>query len=313
MRDMKTNRHGRVGLLGTAVALAALLAGCDVTNPGPIQDEFVGDEAAQVGLIYGAQRSIATAIGHDLFDMNLLSREVFPGGQIGAWGTNVQVHAGNIQPEYGGGFTSYHTARFIAETAVARFTTAGASDARMFQAHLWAGWAYRILGEWWCDAVVPSTDPTNTDAPPFYEGSTDQYFQRAVEAFTSALGFAATSDERQAALAGRAQAYLWLGNWAAALADAAQVDADFTLKIEQDGSETPLYNYVYESNSGTFRSYTTDFTWFKDYYTTTGDPRTPWGTDPNFAVAVGSLSGFGQVPYHPQKKFTSVWARMSHA
>ena len=56
------------------------------------------------------------------------------------------------------------------------------------------------------------------------------------------------------------------------------------------------------------------FTWFYDYYssdstsdtTNTGDPRTPWAIDPDFDVAVGSLSGFpgGAVPYKPQQKYT---------
>ena len=80
---------------------------------------------------------------------------------------------------------------------------------------------------------------------------------------------------------------------------------DFTWVTENDDSETPLYNYIYEASSGTFRSFTVQFSWFEDYYETTGDPRTPWGTDPNFDVAVGSLSGFGPVPYKPQLKYNS--------
>jgi hypothetical protein len=74
--------------------------------------------------------------------------------------------------------------------------------------------------------------------------------------------------------------------------------------IEQDGSETPLYNYIAEGNSGIFRSYTTRFTWFADYYDHTGDPRTPWTLDPANPNAVGNLSGFGPVPYAPQTKYT---------
>jgi len=299
---MKKNRYG---VLGAAALTVMTLSACDVTNPGPIQDAFVSDESAQVGLIFGAQRSIATAIGHDVFDMNLMSREVFPGGQTGAWGTNVANHAGNVQPEYGGGFTNYHSARFIAETAIARFTEAGASDARMYQAHLWAGWAYRILGEWWCDTVLPSTDPENRDPSEYIAGSTDDYFERAEASFTSALGFASTDAERDAAYAGRAQARMWLGNYSGALSDAQEVPSSFRQQIAQDPAETATYNYIAESNSGTFRSYTTRFTWFETYYDASGDPRVPSALDPDYPVAVGSLSGFGQVPYRPQLKFTS--------
>ena len=306
MRDMNTQGMGRFGLVAVAAALAVMTSACDVTNPGPIQDEFVGDEAAQIGLIFGIQRQIAERLTDDNFDFALIGREVFPGGQIGAWGNPVQIHAGHIQPNYdNGSFDNLHTARFIAETAVTRFTEAGASNQRMHQAHLWGAWAYRILGERWCDAVIPDPDPTVTDPSAYFPGTSDPYFDRAVTNFTAARDFATNDAERQAANAGLAQAHLWLGNWQAAHDAAALVTDDFTFVSENDPSETALYNYMYEANSGTFRSYTVQFSWFEDYYTNTGDPRTPWGTDPDFDVAVGSLSGFGQVPYKPQLKFTS--------
>lgn len=301
---MKTIKHRGARILGVTLALAALTA-CDVTNPGPIQDKFVGDEEAQIGLIFGIIRSISTQYTDAAFDFAFIGREVFPGGQIGAWGTNVLIQAGHIEPSQGGSFTSFHTARFIAETAIARFTEAGASNSRMFQAHVWAGYTYRIMGEWWCDAVLPSTDPTDTEPSAYFPNDSDPYFERAVTNFTAALGFASTAAETQAALAGRAQAYLWLGNYSAAFADAGQVDGDHTFVTPSSGAETATYNYMYEANSGTFRSYTVQFSWFEDYYTNTGDPRTPWFIDPNFDVAVGSLNGFGQVPYKPQGKFTS--------
>jgi hypothetical protein len=308
MKTMTTKWTGRAGLLGITSALALSLAACDVTNPGPIQDEFVGDDAAQIGLIYGIQRQISQVYTDNAFDFALIGREVFPGGQIGAWGNPVQIHAGRVEPNYdNGSFDNLHTARFIAETAIARFTEAGASNARMYEANLWAGYVYRILGEWWCSAVLPDADPAVTDPPEYFPGTTNPYFERAVGYFTAALDFANSADPSQAdaAYAGRAQANLWLGNYAQALSDASNVDADFTFVTENDPSETALYNYLYEANSGTFRSYTVQFTWFYDYYEATGDPRTPWAVDPNFDVAVGSLSGFGQVPYKPQQKFTS--------
>jgi len=300
---MNRTQRSKTGVIAATALITATMAGCDVTNPGPIQDEFVGDEAAQVGLIFGIQRQIATRYTDDAFDLALIGREIFPGGQIGAWGNPVQIHAGSVQPNYdNGSFDNMQTARFIAETAIARFTDAGATDERMAQAHLWGAYAYRILGEQWCDAVMPSTDPTVTDPPAYFPGDSDPYFVRAVDNFTSALAF---EPGNEAALAGRASANLWLGNWQAAYDDAVQVSEDFTFVSENDPSETALYNYIYEANSGTFRSFTVQFSWFEDYYTNTGDPRTPWGIDPNFSVAVGSLSGFGQVPYKPQLKFTS--------
>lgn len=300
-----TKMKRTLGAAGGAMMLTLFTTACDVTNPGPIQDEFLGDEAAQIGLINGSIRSIVNGYTDRAFDMALIARQIYPGGQIGAWGNPVHIHAGNVEDLYGANFTAMHQARFVAETAIQRFTAAGASDERMFGAHLWAGWSYRILGEWWCDTVLPTTDPSNTDPPEYFPGTTDPYFQRAVEAFTAALGYASTQPERDAAYAGRAQANLWLGNWQQAYDDAAQVSDGFVQALDQDESESGLYNYIWEANSGTFRSFTTKFTFYEDYYLQTGDPRVRWGTDPAYDFAVGSLSGFGQVPYKPMLKYTS--------
>lgn len=305
MEFMNKTKQGRVG--GALLLTTFLLVGCEVTNPGPIQDEFLAEEAAQPGLINGAKRDIADLYGSVALDMGYMAREIFPGGQTGAWGTNVSIHAGHIQQgEDRGNFSDLHEARFITETAIKRFTEASASTEILRQAYLWNGFAYRLLGEWFCDTVLPSTDPANTDPPAWMPNTVNPYFERAVASFTEALSRSDAGAERYAALAGRAQANLWLGNWAEAYADAAAIDDDeFELVIEQDDSETALYNYIYEGNSGTFRSYSTRFTWFEEHYEDTGDSRTPSEESTSFPFGVGSLSGYGQVPYRPQLKYTS--------
>jgi len=301
---MNNTTKTRIGALGTLALGTALLAGCEVTNPGPIQDEFLGEPEAQPGLIFGAQRAIAETYGARMLDLGYMARDIFPGGQTGAWGTNVNMHAGHPEPGDGPGFTALHQARFITETAIQRFEAAGASSDNMYQAWLWNGYAYRMLGEWWCDTVLPSRDPDNTDPPEYIPGTTDPYFERAVESFTQALSFADTDAERHAALAGRASAHLWLGNYDLAYADALAVDdPSFLFVIRQDDAETALYNYLAEGNSGVFRSYSVRFTWFEEYYDDTGDSRVPSAFDPNYPSAVGSLAGFGQVPYREQLKY----------
>ena len=71
MKPMKNSR--RASVLRVA-SLAVLTAACDVTNPGPIQDEFLGDEAAQIGLIFGAQRSITTTFSGRAYALALVGR-----------------------------------------------------------------------------------------------------------------------------------------------------------------------------------------------------------------------------------------------
>ncbi len=289
-----------------ACSLALLpIAGCDVTNPGPVQDQFVAEGPSQQGLINGSRRSMAELIGNGAYATGILAREIFPGGQTGAWGFDVTLQGGHVLPgSFPGLFNDAVQARFIAETAIKRFEEMDAPANMIYQAHLWAGYAYRVLGEWWCDAVVGSTDPDDPEPGMFEEGTTT-YFERAVDNFTAALQLASNDGERHAARAGRAAAYVWLGEWDKAAADAAQVPDEFVFQVNMDDLDEAYYNQIYEAASGTFRSYSVRFTWFEDYYAQSGDPRTPWAAVPAYPVATASLQGYGAVPFLQQRKYTS--------
>lgn len=295
----------RATLVAAGLLAVPPASGCDVTNPGPVHDEFLAEPGAQQGLINGSVRAMSELIGYGAYTMALLSREIFPGGQTGAWGHDVATQGGHVLPgSYGNRFEEAQRARFIAETAIKRFGAADAPANIMYQSHLWAGYAYRVLGEWWCDAVVGSTDPDDPEPGAFEEG-TDTYFERAVANFTAALQHTATDEERYAALAGRAAALVWLGDWAGAAQDASSVPDDFVFMVPMDDTHEDYYNHLYEANRGQFRGYTIVFTWFEDYYEDTGDPRTPWFRDPQYPVASASLQGFGPVPWSNQAIYTS--------
>lgn len=303
---IETTRLYGAGRLAAGILSLTLLAGCEVTNPGPVQDEFVALPAAQQGLVNGAARSITELVGSGAYTRDLLAREIFPGGQTGYSGHDVTVQAGYVVPgSFGGYWGDAQQARFIAETAIKRFAEAGAPDDLMYQAHLWAGYAYRHLGGWWCHAVVASTDPDDP-APGTFEEGTDTYFERAVANFTAALDYAATDQERYAALAGRAQASVGLEDWTNAAADAAEVPDDFVFQALMNEQDDDEYNWLAESTSGDFRSFSVMHTFFDDYYTETGDPRTPWDLDPEYPFTVGGLQGYGNVPYKRQRKYTSL-------
>ena len=316
MRTM-TLRH----IAGGALCLA-LLSGCEVTNPGPVQDEFLAELASQQGLINGAIRRMNELIGDGAYTTALLSREIFPGGQTGASGHDVINQGGQlVEGSFGGYFNDAMQARFIAETAIKRFTDVGAAADKLYQAHLWAGYAYRYLGDWWCDAVIGSTDPAETE-PGSFEAGTATYYQRAIDNFTAALGFAATDSERYAARAGRAQAYVGLGQWASAATDAATVPDDFAFQnnrdatehvntvlapelLDMDATEQATYNQLFWASAGTpYIAYSMENTFFKTHYDATGDPRAEWVLDPDFPLANASLSGHGPVAFKNQTKYT---------
>jgi tetratricopeptide (TPR) repeat protein len=300
---MKSSRRIAV----PAVMSLVLVAACDVTNPGRVEEEFIATGDAQQALINGAVRMMSEGMGYGSYSAALLAKEIFPGGQIGAFGHDVTVQGGLLDAgDDLDHFDELQQARFIAEVAVKRFTEAAAPDDMMYQAHLWAGWAYRVLGEWWCEAVIGSTDPDD-ETPGMHELDTNTYFERAVANFTDALGYASDDEERFAALAGRAQAYVWLEQWSNAEADAAAVTDDaFAFFVPYDDLDQDYFNTLYWAIAyNPYASYTMHFTWFKDYYETTGDPRTAVAEDPDEPLAVGSLSGYGPVEFSFPTKYAS--------
>lgn len=302
------NRYGRAAVMTVGLSSALLLGACDVTNPGPVPDESVSLPASQQGLVTGAVRRMSELMGYGTYSMALLSREIFPGGQIGAFGHSVIEQGGHLIPANDLGYwNDAQQARYIAETAILRFNAEGSTDNLLYQAHLWAGFAYRVMGEWWCDAVIGPEDPTDP-TPGTYEAGTAGYFNRAVDNFTDALGYAATDEERFAAYAGRAQAYAGLGQWASAAADAAAVtDNDFVFFVPYDGLEQAIYNTLYWANRSTpYRSYSMHFTWAKELWESEGDPRVRVVENPALPLAVGSLSGYGPVPWSNQTKYPDV-------
>ena len=299
---MKTSKKTLAAACVAMVTLA--ISGCDVVNPGPVQDEFLAEDASQAGLVNGAWRRLAETLSYGNYTMAVLSREVFPGGQIGAFGHDVDVQGGHVRPgDDVGRWNDTQQARFIAETAIKRFTEVDADDDMMYLAHLYAGFAYRTLGEWWCDAVLDSQDPADAE-PGVYVQGTDSMFTRAVWNFTQALSYASSADEQAAARGGRASAYLWLKKYAEAAGDAATVPDNFEFNIKFDGLEQAYYNGIYWSNARKpYLSWSLNHTWHKEEYDRSGDPRLEWFTDPAFPYAVGSLSGYGQVPWSNQTKY----------
>lgn len=295
----------------TSVVVGALCAttitGCEVSNPGPIQDQFLAEPASQQGLVNGAIRRM-NELMYGTYTVAVLSREVFPGGQIGAYGHAVIVQGGELIPgSFGGYFNDAVQARFIAETAIKRFNEVDAPASMLYQAHLWAGWSYRYFGDWWCDAVVGSTDPDD-ETPGSFEAGTDTYYERAVDNFTTALGLATTPAQGFAARAGRAQAYVGLGQWGNAATEAAAItDPEWVFAMNFDGNEQATFNPLYWANADEpYRSISMHNTFFFDHFDATGDPRAEYFTDPTIPFAVGSLSGVGQVPWSNFTKYESV-------
>ena len=214
----------RRAMSAAAIALAALLGGCDfkVTNPGPLLDADLNNASAIPALVNGMGGDLSNAIGNYLTRGSLAALELAHSGNFAA---ERRFAAGTIGPEdVNGDWARLHTARYVAEAGLARMKTVlGAgfeTNANTPRAYLYAGYANRFLGENVCNAVY--------DGGPALPGS--NHFVRAESLFTRALTIARALNNTaltNAALAGRAQVYANQGKWTEAAADAALVPVTF--------------------------------------------------------------------------------------
>jgi hypothetical protein len=298
-RSGKGRRGTRAAVGACVVLLATVIAGCEVTNPGPIQDQFLNDPTSHAALVAGAGRGLLLGLNEIVYTSAVASREIFPGGQTGNFGWDPQVQAGSLLwdgSSVGGPWQKLQQARFIAEDAIRRFTTVAKADVtpvNLTQAYIWAGYINRVLGEDMCDAIIDGGP-----AEPY-----TKYLERAEDHLTKALTTASES-QKQIAYAGRAQVRVLRGDWAGAAADAGHVPDGFTFMLGVDGLNFDTYNWIYWGDANRpYRSYSLFKTWYKDYFTQTGDPRTAWASDPKNPVATAALSGFGQVPWSYPTKY----------
>ena len=318
---MKTNTNydatGRLGrgaqraARAMVVLVVATVAGCEVANPGLVEDKFLNEAVAHEALVRGAASSLAIAVNNLFLDTGHAAREILPSGQSGPGGVGPVRGAGHFTVESESDlfvwWEAAQGARWIAENALERFADSeneAPTKENQVQAYLWAGYANERLGENWCESVF--------DGGP--KGPNSAYFERAETHFTNALALA-SGEQVTAAYAGRAQARMWLDKWSGAASDAAQVPIDFVYDLPADdignraGSALRTGNvFVFGNRNQPYRAQTIHHTWFYDYYLETGDPRSSWGDDPDFPFGTQSLPGYpgGTVPWSYTTKYVSL-------
>jgi len=275
-----------LGLLAAAV----VASGCDlaVTNPGPVADGFLNNEAALGAVVGGMLRATAESQNWLMFDGSVVARELTASGGIGAHAFTVRIGLGFLDAnERAGAWSRAHRARFVAEDGVRRMREAlgdGGFPSSLLAAEglVWAGYANRALGENMCDAVI--------DGGP--QEPNTVHFQRAETQFTEAIQVARSAGNTPlelAALAGRASVRGWLGDWTGAVADAQQVPADFEFSVIRsiESPDITTNMFARANQNSPWRSHSVHGTYFEDYYAETGDPRTPWGFDPAIPLGDG--------------------------
>jgi starch-binding outer membrane protein, SusD/RagB family len=317
MNDIGIQRWPRrvsAGMMGlvTLVALGPLTAcSFDVTNPGPVQAQFLDDPAARAAIVNGAGRDLSNALNWIAYTGAAASREIFPAGSTGSFGITPQEQAGVLLASEGDDFWDRaQRARWEAESGAVRFKTTMspqeyAGSAQAGQILLWAGYANRLLGENMCDATI--------DGGP--KVASTVFLTRADSEFTEAMTIAAAAGDTKsatAARAARASVRADLGNWTAAAADAALIADTFVFQMPYFTTDADQYNRIYWATANApYRAHTVWNTFYDSYYTSSGDARVAWGESAKTPVGDGAVFDLGRVAWHFETKFAKKDAAMN--
>tara|TARA_Y100000748_G_scaffold296875_1_gene290187 strand:- start:1506 stop:2810 length:1305 start_codon:yes stop_codon:yes gene_type:complete len=180
--------------------------------------------------------------------------------------------------------------------------SAAASDKMMAQIQTTKAWALLMMGEGFCEGVIEENGPVVTDV---------QMTTAALAELTTAMATAQAAGATAYynwALAGRARANLWLGNWDAALADAKAVPDGFVHYAQYSGNSSRQQNWIVfvatigYNNAGGVREkwwphVDTDKEMLIDPYTKQLDKRVEIWHDP------GTIGVDGKTDYYSQWKY----------
>lgn len=289
-------KHERKFTLFACLAVLVAVGGCDfdVSNPGPVADQVLDDPGSHAAVVQGLKRAYIDAWNEVALESSSAPREIMASGNL-----NISVAQGQgiFDPDESNGmWGGVMNARWVADDAIRRFEEVGADAETLAEAHLWAGFAYRLAGETFCQAVFDGGP-----AEPYTE-----FLNGAVEHFMAATS-AADDDVRMAALAGRASAYANLGDWTSAVSDASQVPDDFTFYATFSAEEPDQNNFIaFYSANAPYRVISVWNTPNEQYYLDTGDPRVRWGEDPDFPFGEVQRPGIGNVRWYFQLKYPTL-------
>jgi hypothetical protein len=267
---------GLKGLLTRAAIATTVIAltGCDlgVFDPGRIEDADLTDPRAIAPLVAGVEGEFAYATtgerpGGTYGAVSFLTDEIVHSGQfVGMRDWSNAGYIPNGVAETSSRWAYASRARWTAEEAIRRITQIlenegqdPASNLNIARVTTWAGFANRVMGDTFCDAVI--------DGGPRQPNSA--FYERAENHFSNAISVASAAGNDSlvtAAHAGRAQVRMMLGNWEGAVADAARVPTGYAHEARYSANSGRENNGLYNLH----RRDTQATVW--------GTPFAQWGT-----------------------------------
>lgn len=301
---MKIDKR-QIARLGAALVLVGVAGACsgflDVKNPGPIQDAALDAITAVPGFVAGMSGDLSDALDEIVRIAGIASDDLNHGGSYsgeGLWVRGV-IHREDINSQW----ALMQKARWTAENGIKRIKpllgAAYDTDSLAARANLLAGFANRMLGENVCSTTI--------DGGP--EQPNTVHFASAEAYFTEAIRIASTkpfTSLLRAAYIGRADVRAWQGNWAGAVADAAQIPSSANNFVYVAYYST---NSTRENNSLVQETYVRrEFTvWGTQWATVFNDPRVPWDTIYTTASKTAIQKGQdGKTNFFRQKKYVTL-------
>lgn len=309
------HRWLRTGGVAMGLASLQLLQACkgvlDVSLPGKVPESALASPGLAITLVNGVQADFECAYSEYVHDTGLWSNELLnssANGEVVGWGARLSSYDNGILPCQSaaatlGNYALYvplQTARVQAENALT--TLDGFSDVQVptrtvltATAATYAGFAYTLLGEAYCQMATSPSDPLITPAATL--ALAEARFTRAIDAATAA----SNTNLLTAARIGRARARLDLKNYAGAAADARLVTSN-SYAFNATYSTQPVRRYNTTVAAGTINAHESIAPEYRGL--TVGgvaDSRVPVIKDPTRANGQDGLT-----PLWIQKKYTAL-------
>ena len=284
-----TRRWYRLAALVALVPFAACsdILSLDVEAPGRIADSDLNIVNAMEGIAAGASFNLTDAFDATVADLSMAALDLGHGGSYDFGAIPIGIFTTDV--EDWGEYTTMSRARWTAEHGLMRMQevfgpTQYEKDVSVANTYLVGGFANRLLGEAQCRVNFDGgPDLPHTEA--FTRA--DSMFTRAIVVGTAAGSSAA--DIVTAAYGGRASIRAWMGQWDAAVADAAMVPTTFVWNSTFSSTNT---NYIWQETNGRREMTVSTVMWA----TVFGDPRVPW-------VPTTQMGQDGQTPFSLQLKY----------
>lgn len=270
-------RHAAV--VGFCGLLALFVTACDtdeflgVANEQDLLDRELDSPDAVAPVLAGVAGDYAVAYGNGVIITGLLGLEFRHVGSFPSWREVQSSGVGSRPSSSGDGmYTDFGRAMWVADDAVRRFREVienAAASPEIAKAIIWGGFARLFVADNFCSATIDG----GPEIPP------SEVYQQAEARFDEALAIATAAGNtelRRQAIAGRARARLFQGDYAGALADAKQIPDGFVFNAQYSENSSREYNdpanmmrIVTRKEAGVHPRYFED-----DRYI--NDPRTPF-------------------------------------